>query len=440
MIKILVLCDSPTTSTGFARVGQNLMKRWHELGAWIDCWGIGFNGWNYRACPYVENIFPAALDGHWAQPERLSLFLAQLQQGGYTHVWIMQDTFMLSRAKFPETLKAVCDHHGIRSMYYFPVDAPLDREWTEMIAAADVAVAYTEYGRDQVIAANPAAREWPIQVLPHGVDTEIYRPLGDEATRQELRRGLWDKDWVQPGDFLMLNVNANQRRKDTTRSLEILRALIDLGVPAKLVMHMQETSGEQMSLVTVAARLGLEQEVHWTHHGEFFKRGHSSLKETELVKIYNAADLYLTTSLGEGWGLGITEALGCGCPVAMPEHTACAEIAGVMAAQGLSMQRVMLPLETHGVVLDSDNSRVRYRVNVRDAAQMIKSWRSIILPSVKRGPLSRHPGFEQWVNWDRIARKMWNLMTSVPKVTAARPQPAVPGGESQSKEGVQTPA
>jgi len=47
-----------------------------------------------------------------------------------------------------------------------------------------------------------------------------------------------------------------------------------------------------------------------------------------LNKIYNASDIYVTTTLGEGWGLTITEAMATRLPVIAPNSTSIAEIIG----------------------------------------------------------------------------------------------------------------
>jgi glycosyltransferase involved in cell wall biosynthesis len=48
--------------------------------------------------------------------------------------------------------------------------------------------------------------------------------------------------------------------------------------------------------------------------------------ESQLRSIYNASDLFLTTNLGEGWGLTITEAMACKLPIVAPLHTSIIEI------------------------------------------------------------------------------------------------------------------
>jgi glycosyltransferase involved in cell wall biosynthesis len=49
--------------------------------------------------------------------------------------------------------------------------------------------------------------------------------------------------------------------------------------------------------------------------------------ENEIVnKIYNASDIFLTTTLGEGWGLTFTEAAACKVPIVAPYSTSFMEM------------------------------------------------------------------------------------------------------------------
>jgi len=139
-----------------------------------------------------------------------------------------------------------------------------------------------------------------------------------------------------------------------------------------------------------------------------------------MAELYNAADLYLTTSLGEGWGLGITEALGCGCPAAVPMHTSCAEIADTVDTLGMCKRVVRLPIEGHGLVQSFDNSRWRQRVRVDEAAERIQRF-------IKAGHHKVRPALNesvaQWLSWDRIAARFATLMLE------AKPAGVEAGGE-----------
>src|SRR5215213_3135038 len=89
-----------------------------------------------------------------------------------------------------------------RVVAYCPIDWPeLSPAVPRALAAcAQQVVAYTEYGR-RLIA---EAFDGPIAVVPHGVDTDRFRPL----TRAD------------DGDFVVLNANRNIRRKRIALSLQ----------------------------------------------------------------------------------------------------------------------------------------------------------------------------------------------------------------------------
>ncbi len=426
-VRILALLDSLTLATGFARVGQNLIPHWVAAGASVDVWGIGFNGWGYQDWPQVK-ILPAGGGGPWNTPKALEEFLGQLAQGNYTHVFILQDHFNFNH-QFCQAFQHVCTQKRIRSLMYFPVDAPMEPEWTAILASVDVAVAYTQYGKTEV-EKQAAKAECRIncQILPHGVDTSIYRPLPAERDKNRRMWAVGPKDrsiiFCRPDDFLMLNVNTNQWRKDAPRSLEIHAELLRRGVPAKLIMHCRKSTPYGTDLEGVGRQLGLQLHRDWIHTSDLFGAGDSTymgrdekgrdligslVSQENLALFYNAADLVLSTSLGEGWGFSISEALATGCPVAAPHHTSCAEIYQTIrkldSAYAIK-QMVMLPADDL-IVMPGEVSRLRHRVQMPHAADAIEAyyksnlWRERPeLPDVAK----------EWMNWKRIAIEMLKLL------------------------------
>jgi glycosyltransferase involved in cell wall biosynthesis len=425
-MRVLALCDSPavrpgTAPTGFARVARNLFAQWPE-DVEIDIWALHFDGWGYRdllAEGHQWTLFPGG-NRDWNTPARLNALLKVLSSGRYTHVWMLADADALcvgnGERSFPNQLRACCKKHGIKSLLYFPIDCDHQEfAWMEMIKAVDAAVTFTEYGAS-VVRETLSQSLFPIHVLPHGLDAHFV-PVENEGQKAECRKQIIlesGRPFAGEKDFLLLNVNKNEWRKDPLRSLEILKGLVERGLPAKMVFRMSATSvTDGINIPRAAAQLGLEDGVHYVLL--------DAVPEQHLPKLYQACDLYITTTLGEGWGLGITEALGCGVPVAMPMHTSCGEIGeniltetekaagGPRTFSPLAWVAPIVWLEKEGGQVCGNDTRLRCRVDLLKAIRDVeKFWRAA--SGAPCAPVRLPPEIREWLSWERIAKEFLKLM------------------------------
>ncbi len=399
-VNAITFGDNPADTSGFSAVHRNVCQHWakHPHNARIDVWAINYGGWPVpEEFSYIRRFYPAGND--WHSVEKLVLFLNLLRAGDYTHLWIMQDLMPLSLGSFPEALLKVAREKKIHVTVYFPVDSAIDPEWVKILCHVDLAIAYTEYGRDEVLKQGYAGN---IPVIGHGVDQKIFSPRGAKA---DMRKMLWQNPWLPEGAFLMVNCSKNQKRKDVSRSLEILAKLKkQTGFPVRLWLHMGNPSTDGVDLKAVANQLRLVEGVDYGHAFAQFGKGHALMNEAALASIYSASDLFLSTTLGEGWGLPITDALACGIPVAIPDGTACREIAMKVGEP----RAVLLPTERHAVALPYDNSRLRYRVDVDGACEKILRVMERKLNEDVLPPLT--PEEMKWLSWGRIAGEMMALM------------------------------
>ena len=424
--KLLCLCDSPDLQTGFARVAQSLLSRWSAAGVFeqIWVWGIGYNGFPHLL-PYF--ICPASTTEHpmWFHPVNLSRFASALENdrvgttpGGFTHVWILQDTFALTPLTEDGRLRKVCRKMGVKSFLYFPVDASLEAEWTRIIAEVDHPVAYCPYGaREAVKALNAplpgkdAAHYNTLRLkavprltqIPHGVDTACFRkiPAGEEGHKDQARAVMFG-GLVAPGDFLLVNVAQNQKRKALWNSLELVATIRALrpDLNAKLYIHAPSVNrDESIDLRQAADQLGLLQQRAVFFSDKNFLRGHAMLDQYQLNAIYNAADVLVSTSFGEGWGLPLTEAMAAGTAVAGPNHTSVANL--LWDDRG-----ILFDTSGHEMVV-WDNSRMRPRTDTLDAANKLIAARTT--PADQFGSLESYAARGQawargeFLSWDRIA-------------------------------------
>jgi glycosyltransferase involved in cell wall biosynthesis len=429
--KLLALCDSPTLQTGFARVAKNLLSRWHAAGVFEDIWvwGIGYAGLPHSIDFLKNRICPASSFAYrdWYAVPNLERFMHLLErddigetEGGFTHLWMLQDTFLLSQ--IARALRELCRDREIKTLLYFPVDAELEPAWADIIEAVDVPVAYCQYGKEAAIRALLAPDERgrvektrrraaeKIDIIPHGVDTSIYQKLsvGDQSRLRLENRERLLNGRVRPEDLLIVNVNQHAKRKGLSQTLQILATLKWKfpEIKAKLMMHMPSLNeNEQTDLRQVATQLGLVNGNDVFYSESAFAKGHAILPESNLNALYDAADLLITTSLGEGWGLPITEAMAAGTAVAGPDHTSISEI--------LAEDRGLLFATLGQEMIPWDNSRLRPRTDIGDAAMKIANAWMAAPTEEKSLPAYARRG-EAWarsdfLNWDRIAAKWLDL-------------------------------
>jgi glycosyltransferase involved in cell wall biosynthesis len=137
---------------------------------------------------------------------------------------------------------------------------------------------------------NHGFSENKISVIRHGVDHQIFR-------KNELSRPLLREKYGIGKSFAVINVGQLIRRK---RQVDIIKAL--QGIPDTILILVGR-GGEQANIKRLAEKLRVRL-LHFPH-----------VSEGLLVDLYNAADTYVHTSILEGFGLTILEALACGLPV-----------------------------------------------------------------------------------------------------------------------------
>lgn len=215
---------------------------------------------------------------------------------------------------------------------YAPVEAgPIAPELIERLPDISRYVLYTEYGKRQIeeavalIHAGNAEFSFPkLEVIPHGVETDKFFPLEpDDGSssipnrRLEARRRLGFDDSEHLESFIVLNANKNMARKRIDLTMQGF-ALFARDKPqnVKLYLHMA-TEDTGWNVAILAKRYGIFDRLMMTRADN--KRPEFSNEEMNLL--YNACDLGLTTTTGEGWGLVSFEHAATKAAQVMPRHT-----------------------------------------------------------------------------------------------------------------------
>ena len=157
--------------------------------------------------------------------------------------------------------------------------------------------------------------EQRIHVIHLGVDREHFRPVPEARTRIAERYNMQSTRHTHD----LLYVGNEQPRKNLGMLLSALAKLKSQGHHLRLI-KVGKASGERWRKRFLAdvRRLHLNEDVVVVDR----------VPESDLPLFYNAADLYVSSSLLEGFGLPALEAMACGTPVVCSDASSLPEIVG----------------------------------------------------------------------------------------------------------------
>ncbi|MCG8653268.1 MAG: glycosyltransferase [Pirellulales bacterium] len=271
-------------------------------------------------------VYPAQQDGPVLRLQALENLVDRVKPD---LIFIYHDLWDLARyAKLP------CIADGmVKSVAYCPIDTPLRScERLQDVRPFDCLVTFTEFARQQLEAAfgeldrDVHRRPIPqLAVVPHGVDTSTFYPLcrNDFASsRKRARQQLFPDHPEWEDAFIVLNGNRNQPRKRIDLTVEGFSKFAR-GKPdhVKLYLHMGLIDRGH-NLIALANKYGIRDRLLLTSKSEH----PPCVSDQKLNLIYNACDVGINTSGGEGWGLVSFEHAATGAAQIVPGHTGCREL------------------------------------------------------------------------------------------------------------------
>ena len=204
---------------------------------------------------------------------------------------------------------------------WLPVDHdPAPPPVIRAVKGAYQPIAYSRFGQDRLKQAGIDAA-----YVPHGVDTNVYRPID----RTYARKKVQFPEALDGYDFLAVMVAANKgmpSRKSFGQVLQAWRDFVKDGHENAL-LYMHTHAGQELQGMDLEELLGA---LELPHKNVLFADPYWQIlgyPDDYLANVYSAADVLLSPSMGEGFGLPIVEAQACGCPVitgnwtSMPELT-----------------------------------------------------------------------------------------------------------------------
>jgi glycosyltransferase involved in cell wall biosynthesis len=166
-----------------------------------------------------------------------------------------------------------------------------------------------------------------LEVIPHGVDTERFYPLGDDdgdtpTRRLEARRAMKFDDAEHLNAFIVLNANRNMPRKRIDLTMQGFAEFAqDKPANVKLYLHMA-TEDTGWNVAILAKRYGIFDRLMMTRADNV----RPQFADEQLNLLYNACDVGITTTTGEGWGMVSFEHAATRAAQIIPRHTSLAQL------------------------------------------------------------------------------------------------------------------
>lgn len=170
----------------------------------------------------------------------------------------------------------------------------------EVIRRADRILAISEAtARDAV--GELGVEEDRVVVVGAGVSDRFSPPVSREQTLDDLRRTM---TWLEPG--YVLYTGGIEPRKNIDRLLAAYAGLpASLQERHQLVVVCRIEPAELAAMRRGLRKLGIADRVHFP----------GFVTDSDLIKLYQACELFVFPSLYEGFGLPVAEAMACGAPV-----------------------------------------------------------------------------------------------------------------------------
>lgn len=238
------------------------------------------------------------------------------------------DTILIigSPWKSPEFTAVAAKYKLAKLAVYMPIEGrPVDKCIVDSLAGMDLCITYTEFAKNAL--KNLFGGNNPkLTSIGHGLDS-FYKPLtlnyfpADLTFREELRKQLFPDFpdfWKRP---MLLNSNRCYYRKRLDLTIKGF-ALALKEVEASLYLNVAMlTNYEQHKLEKLIRKLGIENNVMLNT----LNFGQKTISKTQLLQLYNACDIGITSSMGEGWGLCVFEHAATGAAQIVPDHSSFSE-------------------------------------------------------------------------------------------------------------------
>lgn len=357
--KLFVVGDAVAT-TGFARVCHSVLENLPK-----EKYDISQLGINYYGDPhgFSYKIYPAATGGDIYGTRRLAPLVKSIKPD---LIFIVNDPWIINNY-LHELKENKLD--TIPVVVYFPVDAAEHSpRWFVNFDIVNKVCVYTQFAKNVVLkTGSPNVPENKIFIVPHGITKEHFFPTDKIEARKKIYPAARLNEFLN--SFIILNANRNQPRKRMDITAWAFREFQKGKKDVKLYLHMG-TQDSGFDIVELAIRYGFSDKLIISANTPTIPQ----VPKDRLNFIYNATDIGLNTSMGEGWGLVAWEHAATKTPQIMPNLETLKEIWGDSAIYTDTICNHMFPnINTVGKVTSVES--VVEKLNMAyDSWKSDKNW------------------------------------------------------------------
>lgn len=302
VMKVLLITDNPSLSSGLARVGRAIASVLHGKYEFVY---LGLHSSDAREFAYTEK--QGKVIGY-NQPDYGKNYLLN---ASFDLVLTVGDPFHF------DYIPSLPNRKKFTWISYVTIDSvnqlgKLPMSWQQSLSNPDLLTTTSKFGQEAITEFLDITA--PLY-LPLGVDDTFYR-LTDKK-RKQLRKAQNLDDY-----FVVLSVNRNSFRKQLP---------IILKVALNLSNHQIEGYSEGFKFLLScnsddAYGYNLRQLIQDYNLENIMLIEKTKHPDEDLNQLYNMADIFVTSSGGEGFGLTILEAMKCGLPIIGANYSSIPEL------------------------------------------------------------------------------------------------------------------
>ena len=394
-------------TTGFGNVSKQLIDNWaKDKNLKITIFAI--NDFSEKSYNYKDNVFviPALSISETKKDIYCRLeFLNLLYQNNFDVLFCLNDIEIFNEMgehlQNVKNTKKKENKPSFKSIVYFPIDSEPRPNDLKIVSFFDEVITYTEYAKAVMKPLLTPAQFKKVKVIPHGCDTTNFFPLND-FEKEKIKEEKFGAD-----KFVFGSVNRNSARKDLASLIVGFSMFKHKNqADAVLYLHCNPLDPSGINIYRLCERVGLEVGKDVIVPAEFNEN--KGFSESELNKIYNSFDCFITTTTAEGWGLTITEAMATKTLVICPKHTSLAEISD----NGLNTLNFMFQQQS---VFVNDFEKIRFTTNPMEVVTLLEVAYNLAdepdeLKDMVRAKIENAYKKVSGMKWETIAKKFKDII------------------------------